>query len=243
MGFKNYLLIFAFSKVFSLKYVKEEKSFFYFMKLLSSGSTVLDIGANVGYTSIILAKYLKKGQVFSFEPVPVHVDIINTLISIFRVKNIKLFEFALGDSIGKIDMVMPIENAVRQQGLSHVVHDTIQLESNIERFEVDIKTLDYLEPELAYNGSIDGMKIDIENFEFYALKGGIELITKYKPIIYCELWENENRVNTFELLNKIGYQGFVLDEQVLVRSDLIDSKDQNFFFIHSENNSRINLQG
>jgi FkbM family methyltransferase len=38
-------------------------------RLVKSGDTALDIGANVGYMSLVLAKFVgKSGRVFSFEP-------------------------------------------------------------------------------------------------------------------------------------------------------------------------------
>ena len=46
---------------------------------------------------------------------------------------------------------------------------------------------------------IGAIKMDVENFEYFVLEGGKELIKKHKPIIYTELWENQNREKCFQL--------------------------------------------
>ncbi len=75
------------------------------------------------------------------------------------------------------------------------------------------------------------MKIDVENFEYFVLKGGEKIIEKNHPVIYCELWDNNNRKKCIELLNNLGYSAFVLQKKELVRYENATVDKHNFFFL------------
>jgi hypothetical protein len=78
---------------------------------------------------------------------------------------------------------------------------------------------------------IQAIKIDVENFEYYALKGGKRILTDNKPIIYAELWDNENRTKCFELLTDLGYTTHVVENEELVHFESDKHIKQNFIFI------------
>lgn len=231
-GFSNYLFVFAVYKVFVLRFTKEEKSFFYFLSLMKVSSNVLDIGANVGYMSILLAKKSHKGVIFAFEPIPIHLTILKKLLVFFNISNVNTFSSALGNEIGKVNMIMPVVNDVKLQGLSHVIHKSIDGSSIGEIFNVNVETLDSKLEYFSNFGRIHGIKIDVENFEYFVFEGAIELIKKDLPIIYCELWNNENRRKSFELLINLGYEVKCLENKQLKNTSVDDLKNQNFFFIH-----------
>jgi hypothetical protein len=57
------------------------------------------------------------------------------------------------------------------------------------------------------------MKIDVEGFEYFVLLGARNLILKYKPIIFIEIWD-VNREKIFNLMsNEYGYQLEWIEEQ------------------------------
>jgi hypothetical protein len=108
-----------------------------------------------------------------------------------------------------------------------VKHESITEWNEGEEFEVPLNTLDNL-----LNGEpIQGIKIDIENFEFYALKGGRRILESNHPIIYAELWDNENRINCMELLNGLNYHAHVVVNNSLVPFESQKHTNQNFIFI------------
>ena len=73
------------------------------------------------------------------------------------------------------------------------------------------------------------MKID-ENFEFFALEGAIEILKNDQPVVYLELWANENRDNCFQFLEGLGYKAFVKTEKGTVRFNPEIHIKQNFIF-------------
>jgi FkbM family methyltransferase len=229
MGFSSYLFVFAIFKIKTLRSDKKEKDFFHFLNLIpkSQEGIILDIGANLGIMTYHLSKSFPETTIHAFEPIPHNVNILKKIITKYHLLNVKLHDFALGLTQEKIKMVLPTQNKVMFQGLSHVKHDSItEMNEGIE-FEVDMNFLDNLYP----NETIKAIKIDVENFEYFVLKGGENLIQQNKPIIYAELWENENRVNCFSFLSELGYQTYISLNYDLVLFNPAQHKKQNFIFI------------
>ncbi len=83
----------------------------------------------------------------------------------------------------------------------------------------------------SYKESIDGIKIVAENYEKFIFEGGEQLIKKNMPLIYCELWFNENRLRTMELIRSWNYEIYVLDNNKLVRYDEKQYHTKNLFFV------------
>jgi FkbM family methyltransferase len=231
LGFKNYLFVFSLFKIFTLKQDKNEKDFFHFLSLIPDNSAVLDIGANIGIMTVHLARSIKNVQVYCFEPMPQNIDTLKRIIHYFKLNNVHLFEYALGNTEGEVEMVMPMVNSVKMQGLSHVVHKSIMDYNEGERFIVPLKMLDRIDTLAQITQPISAIKIDVENFEYFVLDGGKRLIEKYKPLVYAELWENENRENCFELFGSLQYQTWVIHENRMAQFDRTRHKTQNFIFL------------
>ena len=228
LGFQFYLYVFSLFKIRTLKTDSNEKDFFYFLSLLKDcQGSVLDVGANIGIMTAHLGLKLPNTIIHAFEPIPSNISVLKKVIAKFNLKSVKLHELAVGETAGFVKMILPQNGKTKMQGLSHVKHESIT-EWNIgEEFEVKLDTLDtILKAE-----KIQGIKIDVENFEFFALKGAKELLKRDLPIIYAELWDNQNRTNCFELLSSLSYKTFIVKENELVSYDNNKHISQNFIFI------------
>jgi hypothetical protein len=139
-----------------------------------------------------------------------------------------LHEIALGQEERNIEMIMPLKGKVRFHGLAHVIEND-NSEKGIH-YQVPVKKLDNLN-RIIENRKVTAIKLDVENHEYAVLKGADKLLTTHKPLVYCELWDNENRRLTFDLMLKTGYGIFVLEKQKLVSFDINKHRKQNFFFL------------
>ncbi len=231
LGFDRYLFVFALSIISTLRWNRNERDFIYFLKLIPDGGTVLDIGANIGIMSVWLGRKLKQTKILAFEPIPQNIKALKKVLRFYGVRNVQVIEKAVGNKNGKAEMVMPILDEVKMQGLSHIVHESINEfnEGNVYQTSI-IKLDDCLELQND-DLRLTAIKLDVENFEYFALAGAKSLILKHKPLIYTELWENENRNKCFELLQSIGYNIQVIHNRQLIAYDENRHHTQNFFFV------------
>ncbi|MGV3613605.1 MAG: FkbM family methyltransferase [Fluviicola sp.] len=228
LGLNTYLYVFALYKIRTLRSDKKENDFFTFLSLLKDGKgDVLDIGANLGIMTVHLANKLPNTTIHAFEPMPANVSVLRRIIAKFKLKTTKIHEIALGDESGTAKMVLPVNGQTVMQGLSHIKHETITEWNEGKEVDVPLDKLDNI-----LNGQpIQAIKIDIENFEYFALKGANRILTSNKPIIYAELWDNENRSKCFEYLRSFSYSIFVGENNQVVPFDSSKHHTQNFIFI------------
>lgn len=224
MGYSNYLYVFAVFKIQTLRSDRKENDFFRFLDLLPSDATVADLGANIGIMTYHLSRWCNKGKIVAVEPIPDNFNVLEKIIARYSLKNVKALNIALGNKNEEVEMLVPIQGNAKQQGLSHVIE--VGENEKGETFKVPCFTFD----EIAKEEKIAGIKIDVENYEYPVLTGAIEILKKHKPIIYAELWDNENRKNCFTLLDSLGYKAYVCNKNNLVLFDANIHKKQNFIF-------------
>jgi len=231
LGYERYLFVFALFTIRRLRSGKHEREFAHFLDLVPDEGAILDIGANVGVMTTLLAMKRRKATVFAFEPVPENMRALKRVIARHGLKNVQVFETALGNENGHIEIVRPVVNRIKMQGLSHVVSENDNSEWNRgEKFSVTIRRLDDMDV-LREVPEINAIKLDVENFEYYVLLGARELILKHKPVIYCELWANGMRARCIGLLAELGYIAWVQDGEKLQHFNGQDVT--NFIFIPS----------
>ena len=126
LGLPKYLRIFSWYKIKTLHKDQGENDFFHFLKMIPPSSDVLDIGANIGIMSYYLCKRANQGSVFAFEPMPQNLSTLKWVKDRFSLNNLIISDVALGNENGTIDMIMPVVDKVKKQGLSHVVSDDIK---------------------------------------------------------------------------------------------------------------------
>ena len=163
-----------------------------------SGTDILDIGANIGYNTLMFSDY---GPVHSFEPV--YHQIVNKNCESNALKNkVLVYPCALSDTQEVKEIYLPPREKVSDTftnygGTSFHHEGDMQGRSLL----VECARLDDV-----YTGTPSVIKIDVEGHELKVLMGAKELITKHKPTILIELLphiEDSEHVRT--LLKEMGY--------------------------------------
>ncbi|WP_138483881.1 FkbM family methyltransferase [Dyadobacter bucti] len=230
LGFKNYLFFFSLYSIKTIDSGNYEREFIKFLKMIKKRGIILDIGANIGITAAPLAKNAPNAEIHAYEPISENFSTLGKVTGFLKLKNVKLFNLALGNQEGTLKMIMPLQGNSRMQGLSKAYEEGSDEKGIL--YEVPLKRLDDLYPA---ETEINAIKLDVENFELEVLRGGKKLLKRNKPMIYCELWDNENRKLVFELIKSIGYDIYVFDPKTDHLDPLESATDipgNNFFFIH-----------
>ena len=147
-------------------------------RLVKIGSTVLDIGANVGTLTLPLSLQVQEsGKVISVEANPTTFSYLKGNVEFNNFKNIKLINKAVGDKRGELCF-----SNISSDDMNRVVDCS---EKNSIKIPVD--TIDNIVKEEKIE-HIRLLKIDIEGYELFALKGAKETL-KIVDIIFFESWE------------------------------------------------------
>lgn len=166
---------------------------------INEGMNVIDIGANIGAITLQMAKKISKsGNVFSFEPSPYNFKQANKNISLNNFSNIKLINQGLGN---KKETAFLYNVNPNNRGMLRLLPEDDQSKS-YEKEEVEIDTLDSNMQKFSI-AKPDFIKIDVEGFEYKVLQGAHETLSKFKPILFIELVDNnlrEQKSNAKELI-------------------------------------------
>jgi FkbM family methyltransferase len=202
-------------------------------RMIRPGWTCLDVGACFGWYTVLLSRLAgERGAVHAFEPVTPNRECLESNLALNACRNVIVSASALGENAGRVAMFLP-RDAVSASLQPHADR------ADCERLEADVTTLD------AYTAAagitrLDFLKADVEGAELLLLKGGIDTLRKFKPVLMLEvqarstlLFGYEPRA-LFSLLAELGYEAFTVSpDAVLVPyrgSGAAPMPDYNFVF-------------
>jgi len=236
------------SYVTQLLYWNGYKKFEYsqiFETLSKDITSFLDIGANIGFYSLLAAKANSNINIHAFEPAKGPKYFLNKNIKINHFETqIKSIDLALSSTKGTIDFY-EVDN-LKYKYLDYNLAGegnagTKKTSRNFIKNEVNTDSLDnFVNAENIT--SIDLIKLDTEGTEVDILKSGIECIKKHQPIIICETLFNTTETELDVFFNELEYQFYNHTDKGLQKVDsIIRTKDDNIrncFFVPK---SKVNL--
>jgi FkbM family methyltransferase len=167
-------------------------------QFVAAGDVVYDIGANIGYVSLSLAKRVgPRGRVIAFEPFPRTIAAFSKNIEINSLRNVQLFECAAADHAGTAAIRL-LENPATASlvwhrdnpAASQVTVPTVPIDSLVDAGEI---------PQPKF------VKIDVEGSEGEVLYGMRRTIAHARPVLFLECSEL-GREKSWKLLTELGYR-------------------------------------
>lgn len=135
----------------------------YLKKTISPDAICIDIGANVGYFSMLMAKLAYLGKVYAFDPIPLNTALLRASAELNGVKNIEIIESVVGGSDGEVSLSQSTDSAYSS------IRDTER--KSVERIIcVPMITLDTFVQSRCIK-PVDVLKIDVEGAEGLVLDG------------------------------------------------------------------------
>ena len=201
-------------------------------KLVKKDFTFVDVGANIGWHSINVAKKNKNIKLYAFEPVPSTFQWLNRNIKLNKIKNINALNKGLYNSTKTSNIFF------YPAGSGNSSLKNIKKKKKIFKIKCKMSTMDNIF--FKDNKKVDFIKCDVEGSEYLFLKGASKTLKRYKPTMLIEIlrkWSkffvsNPNKI--FEYLNKIDYVSFCIDEGSIKTISHINkqTKSTNFLFVH-----------
>lgn len=170
-----------------------------FEAVVERGAVVFDVGANVGFYSL-LASVLAgpQGRVFAFEPLPRNVTYLREHLRLNAIENVTVYPAAVGAHSGVATFGLGTNPST-----GHL--------SSAGELRVRVVQLD----QLVLSGEIpppDCMKVDVEGAEMDALLGAEGILQKVQPIVFLSTHNPQLHQDCVRLLLKHGYALEFLDD-------------------------------
>lgn len=186
-----------------------------FQRQLRPGATVMDVGANWGYFTLLAAAAVgPSGTVVSLEPDPRQYDTLARNVEINGFTHVKTVRAAASAHAGRLTLLGYADDE-ENRGVTRIAEGDEPVPGATRQFEVDSVTIDGLMPPAR---EVDLVKIDVEGAEDLVLQGMREGLSlhRYRAVL-LELHPGlleARRVDAescLSLLQQYGYRGWTID--------------------------------
>jgi FkbM family methyltransferase len=178
-------------------------------ELLSPAQVVYDVGANIGFFTLLCARLVGPGgSVYAFEPMPRNAATLRHNLALNGIDNVVVVEQALADSSGTAELLLSHWSAFHSLDVEGAAKRAHPAPGSGQRIRVPTVTLDeFIAQQRA--PAPDLVKLDVEGAELLALAGMRETLLSAQPLLLCEL-HGTNRAYV-DFLASIGYDARVID--------------------------------
>lgn len=212
-------------------------------------SSMLDVGANVGFYSAALEDVFGPDHVYLFEPLPS----LNKGLK-DRFPKSRVFDLALSNATGRQKIRVPIIKGTLYDTRATLNDHQETGQTGAKEVEINLKPLDEI-ADTELSGPVGLIKIDVEGHELQVIEGAIKTIAKHHPLMLVEIEARHHQYpieDIFRKIERLGYAGYFVSigEYELKPVALFDqSRDQNpeafearefskylnnFFFVHRD---------
>jgi FkbM family methyltransferase len=170
----------------------------WFEQNVRAGETWLDVGAHYGYTALALCRLVgAAGRVFAFEPMLRTAGSVTETRRVNSARQLTVIPMGLGapeqDIVG---IELPVERGMADS--------TIRASTWNEG--ILVTSLDWLWPRICGpNARINGVKIDVQGMEIQVLRGMLETLRAYRPLLVVEVHNGVDRGDFQNVLREAGY--------------------------------------
>jgi FkbM family methyltransferase len=191
----------------------------------------IDVGANIGLYSLMMAALNPATEVHAVEPVPAIFSLLRRNAALNGFPNLRLHQLAIGNATGTTEIHVPVDHLVPIEASL-----LAGFRPNTAPVAVQVATLDSFVDRLG-GGDVSLVKIDTEGTTADVLEGAQSLLVRQRPHLICEVLSgvpSESRVGA--MLEEIGYSGFSMTAAGPRRSAEIVGdpafENLNYLFVH-----------
>jgi FkbM family methyltransferase len=161
-----------------------------FTQYAKPGGTVYDIGANVGFYTLIASQLVgPTGQVIAFEPSPRNLHFLHHHLDLNQVSNVRILDLAVSNGEGTAQFLVGNDPRTSKMTSSG---DIIVRTAALDHLAEHLPTPDLIE-------------MDIEGAEYAALRGAEQLLRNANPVIFLSTHGAEVHQGCCDLLRSLGY--------------------------------------
>lgn len=188
-----------------------------FWSLAVEAKVTLDVGAHVGYYTVLAAMANPSGTVYALEPFPATFERLLCNIRLNDLRNVVALQLAAGPVDGEADFfhvpgIIPCSSSLSEEFMGST--------PGLTQIRVRVTRVDALIQEHQLQ-CVDLVKLDTESTEPEVLAGMVGTLRRWKPDIICEVLRGANTRALATTLQPLGYSFYHLtDRGAEPRADL-----------------------
>ena len=180
-----------------------------FFELARDADVVIDVGAYVGFYSVLAGLANRRARVLAFEPMPDNAERLRRHVELNGLSNVEFVDAAVSADPGEAELFHapgdhPCSTSLIQEfmsdhaGVTSSVVPTVALDPFLEERGVD---------------SVSLVKLDIETGEPDALRGMRDTLQRDQPPIFCEVLSDAVGAELETILAPLGYRFYHLTDE------------------------------
>jgi FkbM family methyltransferase len=208
-----------------------------FKELIKKSMVFFDIGANLGYYSLIAEKVNPRTTIYAFEPFPDAIKALERNIKKNGFQKIHVVPLALSDKSGENTLyyrvIIDFPETLQLAGNNSMVNFRDDRDKQVK---VETQTLDNFVENLN-PGSIDLIKIDTETTEYTILSNGVNAINRFRPVILCEVLPGKFEQKLEDLFLELRYRFYRVEKGgvfLVPGLEVVGEEENDFFFVPEE---------
>lgn len=167
------------------------------------GGVAIDVGANIGYYALSLARRMPGGVVHAFEPVPAVFADLERNVRINGADNVRAWRMGLGDAAG--DLVFQVDpdyctrtsmGGLGDPSLPTITCPVVRLDDFVREQGIE---------------RVDLIKADVEGAELLVIRGALDTIERDRPAIFLEMlrkWSARFDYHPNDIIGLLGGLGY-----------------------------------
>ena len=171
-------------------------------ELIPAAAVIFDVGANIGYVSLLLTKAAgKAGRVFAFEALPSNVEQLRRNLALNGMEaQVTVVASAVAQTPGPVRFLVHSSGGMGKAAGSAGRDDRYQSEVTVPGISLDVFVYGQGNPPPQV------VKMDIEGGEVLALPGMRRVLAEARPLMLMELHGPESCRAAWEILIAAGYE-------------------------------------
>jgi FkbM family methyltransferase len=165
-------------------------------KELKDARLFIDVGAHVGYYTLLASKIAK--EVIALEPDPFNYKLLRINLRINGISNVYALNIAASNYTGTGIFASYIKN------IGKLLTQKSNRDNNMSRIKIKVVKLDDLLLKIGKNPDV--IKIDVEGSEIQVLEGLQETLIKGVKCLMIEVHSEENKAKAISFLKSLGYK-------------------------------------
>lgn len=182
-----------------------------FYELARESRVILDVGAHIGYYSIVAGLANPTSTVYAFEPLARVYDRLVENISLNQLRNVSCVNAAAGERSGTSTLYHEREGIpVTSSTSAAFVRGLSPSHAELAQSEVSVLSIDDFLQARGQGELVDLVKIDVESSEESVLRGMRDTLSRNRPKIICEVLSQDSARRVEDILRPLGYSFGVL---------------------------------